>query len=271
MATNLLIGYPQVINTSSVVLTSTYTLDTTGKGYPAVNLFGGGRNDTCRNATIANSYLEIIADLGSDTSVSWDYIIFSKVKAGKTWGATDLYVQKKTAAGSYSAAGGTTSLNSKTLYGPSGEDIVFTSEIGNSDSATLPISTTARYIKCVFGKTSGMTYKSAWELGKWYLGSWLDLGRDPVAITSGQSGIGGSERSLKYTFQIEWEGVSGTNKNSFVNYIANYPERGFFLYTKTAHDVLLNLRLLHCRLVEHSILQEVENSFSISATFEELI
>ena len=152
MATNLLIGYPSEINGEGITLTST-----TGKGYSAVNLLGGGRNDTCRNASIANSYLEVEADLGGDYPIYWEYIIFAKVKAGKSWGATDLYVKYKTAGGgAYSNGGGTTSLNSVTLYGPRGEDIVFTNELANSNAGTLPISSSARFIKCVLGKVSGL-------------------------------------------------------------------------------------------------------------------
>lgn len=271
MATNLLISYPQVINSNTVSITSTNTLDATGPGYPVANLLGGGRALTCRNTSTAYNTLEIIADLGSDTAVAWDHLIFAKVKAGKTWGATDLRIEARTAAGAYAAVGGTTTLNTQTLHGPQSEDIVFTSTLANNDSGTLPVSSTYRYVKLHFGKVSGLANKSAWELSKWYLGTFLDMGFDPIELTISNSNYGASDRLPHLIISIVWNGITTTAANNLITNVINYPDRGIFLHTKTNHSVLLGYKLIHCRVVDHNISRGAPDNYNISLTLEEMI
>lgn len=271
MATNLLISYPQVVNATSVVLTSPNTIDTSGPGYPIINLFGGSRNQSCRNVSTASNTLDITADLGADTALAWDHLILAKVKAAKTWGATDARIEAKTAAGVYGAVGGTTVLNSQTLHGAQGEDIIFTSTLGNNDSGTLPISSTYRYVKLMFGKLSGLANKSAWELSKWYMGTFLDLGVDPISILINKSAYSFSDKIPHLVISLTWDGVSTTATNSLVTNVINYPDRGIFLHTKSSHDVLLGYKLIHCRVVDHSIARSAPNNYSISLTVEEMI
>ncbi len=122
---------------------------------------------------------------------------------------------------------------------------------------------------------------------KMYLGSMLDLGKDPESIeiqrvpisesqyypASGAVHLGRIGQSI-YKIKIDWIGISDEKTEEFSNKIERYKHwHTYFLYTKTNHEVLDNKRLLHCKLVSSSTSNPFKGTDgnSISASFEELV
>lgn len=262
MATNLLIAYPQIWVDGTLSISSS-----AASGYPKENVTAGSRRRSTRLAAAASG-LTVTVDLGAAAAKTIQYIIVSRADILKNQGCTIAAVEASSDnfVANFNSVGGTSgNFQSKTFYGPRSEDVIFTSAL-NSDYGSLSYTGTYRYWRISF---QGATV--AWQANKIYLGSWFDMGRDPVSSQVSRVATSRADRASRYVFTFEWEGLSDQTKEYFTFYIADKPYDGVFLHTQSYHDILLGYRLLHCRLVEHSWSQSFTGTNNLSATFEEMI
>lgn len=257
MATNLLIGYPDIpLASESVTLSRTASAT-----YPYTNLFGGNKTDML--------YL--------DATATGDTLLTFSMPAGITKAANFFYVGranllkhdsvgtitlKASATNSYATA--TTirtysSLGSTTLYGPNSDDLI--------DSFTT--STAYRYWFVNYNSTAASSFTHA----KLFFGRAFDPGIDPnAAATITRVRAGGAQRRASYSFQFSWNGMAYPKAVEL--YESIYRARRHLplvLFTGTWHDILMGNRVIFCRLISMSMPPRVTDYCDVTAQFEELV
>lgn len=248
--TNLLIGWPDIPSAATRIYT-TGTEDTTHSLY---NSAAGPRH---LRTTIGDGAADF--DLNFDLGTSYDtsrgiaeYVIVSHADLTQT--VANLGVLSDSAE-DFSTATSVyldSSYSSATLYGPYSNDYV----------ATFTASSTARYWRVRFYTGSGTL-----AFGKVYLGQWFDFGREPssydIEREPSKSGVyytpAGTSYSYRldepvYRFRFTWDAITDDKVTEFFNYIVSSQNTTpVFLYTATNHEILDSQRLVHCRLVSHSV------------------
>lgn len=150
-----------------------------------------------------------------------------------------------------------------------------------TDYVTTFASVSGRYWLTNFVKDSTTVFPRQ----KVYIGTWLDLGRDPSdvdasrAVTRGDTYRSDTGNAISarmgepvYTASITWDGLTDAAVLSFKQKLCLYPiQRTCFLYTSSNHVVLDNIKLLHCELVEASFTKVYSNYNSITARFVEVV
>lgn len=208
-------------------------------------------------------------DLGSGVTSAASYFIIARCDLLRS-AATGATLYYSSDAISYTQAQGLT-LASQTLYGPRSEDLL------NDTFSTSAY----RYWRF---RTSGSAAVSR-QVSKVYFGVAFHMGEEPEFSWElnhvdsefyGESG----ERDLfrldfpRYTFTFTWESVTDAKVKEFYNTIVRYSHRHrYFLYTTDQHQVLNNVRILHCRLVSASTdnpSKKVDWN-TVTATFEEVL
>lgn len=261
MATNLLIGYPQVVSGAGMAATPQVAA---AAGCGPENLQGGGRGQTFKLGS-AQVECNVVWDTGASNAYALDFFYVARVDLLKAQGSTRVRLESSADNVTYANHVGV-SPQAATLYGPRGEDLIMTAE---THPGSFPISTTCRYFRhyAAFGDPAG-----TWEHSKAWWGNWLDLGRDPifprqVALVPKAPG----ERAPRHAFAFTWRGISDAKRAEFLAALVAQAESGCVLYTRSYHPVLLNYRVLHCRLAAWTLRRRAKDGHEINATFEELI
>lgn len=211
-------------------------------------------------------------DLGSGVTSTIDYLIIARARDLKDQGTTTITLDSSTTlAGAYTNRYSDATLATATLYGPQSNDYLAT---GLALGA---------YRSWRFGITGGSA--NSRTLCKAYFGNAFDFGIAPASFsftrgplddpkfetTSGASDLRRIDE-LIYTFSYTFEGMTDAKIASFYDTILRYSHRHrYFLYTTTSvHEVLNNLRVLHCRLVSHQHDQVKQNWNTLALTFEQI-
>jgi hypothetical protein len=104
------------------------------------------------------------------------------------------------------------------------------------------------------------------EVGKIHLGTWLDLGRDPLYSSPVSRGpLGAFSRRSALAFEFRYEGVSDSARDSLQDKVLARAENPIFLYDASDDRALMGVMLLHCRIVRvrHTIRSVNNNSLTI--------
>lgn len=269
MATNLLIGFPQ-ITIDATAVTPSGTEDST---MPAKNLIAGARARHYRlNAAATSNYVTF--DLGSSQQKTIQFYYVARADLLQRAGSKRVLLQGSTDNVSYSSIAGTTSsFQSKTLYGPRGEDIIFTSDLGNSDAGTLPATPTYRYWRH-YAAGSGSCPSDKYQHSKAYFGSFFDFGVDPQY--PGESGqalqVGRNRREIPLRFVFTYSGITNTIRQSFENLIHKYRMTNpVILYTKSFHKPLEDARVVFGMITKAKFTPSFSKKNNLTLEFEELI
>lgn len=267
MATNLLIAYPQItIDATSV--TSSSSADTS---YPIKNVITGGRPNITQLATATTSSW-IKFDIGASAAKTIDYLIVAKAKTLKSAGSKKVLLDGSTDDVSYTnICGAASTFQSLSLYGPHSEDLIFTSDLANSASGTLPANPTYRYWR-FWAAGEGTEPSKKWPFSKVYFGTWFDFGRDPIYPREVTKRIRTTaDRNSFYVFRFTWEGITAAKLNDAFSKFLGNSDVPVFLYTATYHDPLMDHRLVHAVVADYSVTPVIDNTYTVSITFEELI
>jgi len=267
MATNLLIAYPQITTDATTVTTSS-SADTS---LPIRNVITGARVNGSQLATSATSSW-VKYDIGASTQKTIDYLIVARAKVLQKQGSKRVLLDGSTDDVSYSnICGAASTFQSLSLYGPHSEDMIFTSELANSASGTLSATPTYRYWR-FWAAGEGTEAANKWFFSKVYFGQWFDFGRDPIYPREVTKRIRTtSDRQSFYVFRFTWDGITSAKLNEALSKFLGNRELPVFLYTATYHDVLNEHRLVHCAIADYDIQTNMDNSYRVSVTFEELI
>lgn len=216
-------------------------------------------------------------DLGSSTTSTIDYLIIARAKDLREQGTSSITLDSSTTGlgGAYTNRYTDAAFQTATLYGPNSNDYLAT---GLALSA----------FRCwrfgiLGGPADALTPRTICKL---YFGNAFDFGiapasfnfkRDVLESSNFETSSGASDlqrmRDPIYTFNYTFEGMTDAKIASFYDTILRYSHRHrYFLYTATAnHEVLNNLRVLHCKLISHSHDQIKQNWNLLSLTFEQVL
>jgi hypothetical protein len=256
MATNLLIGYPDI---PSVADSSAIT-NASSTSYPYANLFGGNKTDLhyLNTATSGDTTISLGLPSGTTKSANFIYIGKANLLQQASIGSVTL---KGNSTNSYATATTVKAISSfggQTLYGPDDDDYI----------EKFTASAAYRYWFINYNASAASKVPHA----KVFFGTCFDPGLDPNApATLTRLKQGGVQRRAVYSFQFTWNGMA-YNK-AVEMYLKFYRARRYMplvIFTDSWHEILMGNRAIFCRLTEMSIPPRVTDYCDVTATFEEL-
>lgn len=271
MATNLLIGFPDIPASAVEFYPSTTTYPF---GYE--NTIRGPRYTAAKFASGTNH--EIVYGLGGDYTAldnKAQFLILTRADVLQSMSVTTVKLQSDTtsAFGAPTNHVNDTSFSSKQLYGPYSEDTFY----------TFSLSSAFQWWRIQFTTSSSQ----ALRVCKVYFGQWFDMGKDPEAPIDIEpfherptrvvwpSGTQQQDRTTRalYRFRVRWEGITDATVQAFNNKINRYKHiNQLYLYTDTVHALLGGYRIVHCRISEVEVVgsSRVNDWNTVTAVFEEL-
>lgn len=256
MATNLLIGYPEIPKEA----TASSINNASSSMYPYTNLFGGNKTDLHYLDTAASGDTRITVELPSGTTKACDFIYIGRASLLQQ-SSVDTITLKAGASNNYATATTVRTLSSfgsQTLYGPNDDDYI----------QTFAASSAYRYWFINYNATSASKIPHA----KFFFGSAFDPGLDPNApATITRIKQGGAQLRSTMSFEFTWNGMSYSKAVQM--YLKLYRTRRYLplvIFTSSWHDILMGHRVIYCRLTSMSIPPRVTDYCDVTATFEEL-
>ena len=264
MATNLLIGYPQIATDSTLTPSSAFN-----SAYPETNLVYGARTDLAQLDT-ADTESSIVYDAGTASARQIDFVYIAKANILKAQGSKRAGLSGSTDDVTYTEiALNTAGLQTCTLYGPDAQDLIFTAELPGYTDGSLPDAISYRYYKAEFAG-SGTCPSKRYSCSKIMFGQWFDFGRDPEWSAFSSRPLESGARN-PYTFSFTWQGITPSIKNSAEDLLFSYKERGVILYTRDYHAPLLDYRAIHAFVTSYDLFPITDGSWNITINFEEQI
>lgn len=248
MATNLKIGFPDIpFNAATITPSVAYAT-----ANPVTNLVNGSRASIAELATSQTGTHTITFDLGSGVTQSCDYFALINAKILKSSGVTSVVL--KGSDGVTPATIATITLSSATLVGGQGLDYITT------------FATTTAYRYWIVEFTSVATSKR--PVSKIYLGTLLDLGRDPQLERSANS----KKKDDKGIYEaielsLNYKGISTTNRQTFETKIGAYSDvNDILLHANSYTNVQLGNSLLTAEILDYEFtsMGAKQNDLSIS-------
>lgn len=254
MATNLVLCYPHIPKDASV----TTPLVAGATGFSANNLVTGARERRFRSTSTTAAEWYVTYDLGSGNTLDPDYYLCARADINYGRNPVNMFGRGSNDSGFSSQDETQSALSS--LQGPNSEDKL----------QQLSWGTAYRYFRFGFLVPSA-AYTV--EFSKVYFGSFFDFGRDPVHPRRlDRKILRRTGRDPVYGFQFTWEGISDSTLNSFFDLIVKDKDVSpIFLYTKTAHDILNDHRLIHAWVKDVRIKNRISDNNEVSVTFEEIL
>lgn len=278
MTTNLVIAYPQIPAAALTVTTYTTALGvgTPDQLYvtPVGNLWTQKRSTEWWGAFNALEH-NIEFDLGQlgataanfiafarmDRIAGCNYYLYGRVTSLSSWTTVDSWVTG-------------TGMNTAPRYGTRARD-----DYHNIFSSSAAY----RYWRIRFVDAAGGSFSA--RLSKLFFGTLLDLGVEPTDFSidtvfdkeGRQNTTSGATRLLRarqprLKVSLQWECVTDTALQAFERNIVLKRERhGFFLITRSFHEILRNYRQVHVKLKDYTSQARARNKNTLTCTFEELI
>ena len=160
---------------------------------------------------------------------------------------------------SYSTYNATGSLSTGDLVGPNNQDYIY---YNSTPSSAYDL----------WRLTVGLGSSDYVQLSKFYVGTALDIGREPDAISMKRIRAGQAFKKAKWEITLGYSGISYTNamkvKSQIID-VADY--HSIFIFTASTHGVLLGQKLIHCQVIDASLPQEVTNYNNIRLALRELL
>lgn len=237
---------------------SLFAATTADASYPLTNLALGPRHLHYKaSTTITVSQFDY--DFGS--AITPDFLILARADLlFKSDSANPAVALIGSASSSFSSPDTYSStITSATLYGSTNEDWIY-----------LPtVTTPRRYWRVQITTTASFAHR----FSKLYLGASLDLGRDPSfprRVTRGMTNV--RDRAAQHMFFFDWRGITDANRYNFNTVLGKYRDvNPVFLFTRTFHDTLNELRVLHSELVTVESITKIRGTNHIRITFDEVI
>lgn len=233
MATNLLIGYPDIpFNALSITSSQTYSTE-----FPLTNLVNGSRGKRAELETAFAGTHTITYDLGAGVTRTANYFALLDVKILKASGVSTVYLIADDGVTPVTVA--TVTLSSITLTGGQEKDYITTF------NETDPY----RYWIVQFAST-GETKR---PISKLYFGTLFDIGRDPQFSREVSS-----ERSEKEIYEgaklsLSYNGITTTKRQDFEDKIGDYSDTNdVLLYANSYTAVMLGTSLMSCAISDYS-------------------
>jgi hypothetical protein len=263
MASNLLIGYPDIPYRATAITTT----GTENTAFPLSNSISGARDDRVELAATANlPYIQF--DLGASVTASVNYFFIARANLLKSALATQAILLRYDGASEVSVLGTGSGLQTRTFTGPNSEDLMFASGFNDQVVATIP-SSSYRYWRFYFGDS---VLLKKWTFGKAYFGTLFDIGRNPVYGLVAQPKVRRpGNRRPAYTFDVRWEGITDANRALFISTIASVADISPVVLWDTSDYALNGMRTLHAKMIEHEIIPTAYNTTTITAKFQEMI
>ncbi len=254
MATNLLILYPDI------PFRSTITSDRLTTGSDAAYGVTGARAQIVWEAA-AGTTLSTIYDLGAGVTAlpnvvavaGLNQLLAAAARDSVTTAQVGVYGDDNDAFSS--ADTDTADVTTASLVGPEALDYV----------RFVTFETAYRYWRVSLG-AAGITQRLSYS--KIFLGSYFDMGRDPVHASefeirrAGRQYFAAPERNIG----LEWQEITDANKTAFMNLAQQRDLMTFFLYDQG--DALFDGdKLLYCSLIDATYQTSGRNRWNISATF----
>jgi hypothetical protein len=243
------------IATNDILLGATIADVSTETGYDKYDVITGNRHDTWRCGS-ENTGISITFDAGSD--VVADHFIVCRYDL-TYYGADTPAVRVRYSDDNVTYANwiASTAVAADDLAGPNGEEYI----------ATPTASAAHRYWRVLFSQAAA--YQQ--EVSKIFLGTALDLGRDPVSMKM-EVLRDQAMHKARHTLTLDWKGISHAKALEFRDQVAERADwHPICLFTKTYHDVMFDWKVLHCRVLEASTPQKLLSLNEIQLVVEELI
>lgn len=253
VASNLAIALPP--DTYAATLLAGTTADSS---YPLTNLALGPRHLHYKaSTTITVSQFDY--DFGS--AITPDFLIIARADLLRKSDSADCDVDFIGSASSSFTSPDTYSstITTANLYGSANEDWIY-----------LPtVTTPRRYWRVKITTTASFAHR----FSKLYLGIALDPGRDPSfprRLTRNMTNV--RDRAAAHLFFFEWRGITDANRYTFNAQLGMFRDvKPVFLFTRTFHDTLDELRVLHCELSTVDAVTKVRGTNFLRLTFDEVI
>jgi len=187
-----------------------------------------------------------------------DHVIVGRFKntLARDSGTTSIRVKGSSA--SNFASGYNNSANVSSLTGPESQDYM----------RSLSPGAAYRYWLVQTETTDSVIH----EVGKIHLGRWLNLGRDPLYSSRVSRGpLGAFSRRTALAFELRYEGISDSARDSLQENVLSRSENPIFLYDSSDDRALLGVELLHCRVVRTRHNSRAINNNSLTVLVEEVI
>lgn len=258
MATNLLIGYPDipsrsVISSSSVVQNSRY---------PYKNLFGGNKTDIAKADTSSAASLSISLTSNDTTGNTCNFLYIGNAALLEACGCTNMTLSgKDTVPASYTTVEAV-NLAAATFYGPAQDDYI-------SIFAETP---TYKYWKLDYTNGAGVAVEKNFQHSKVFWGLAFDPGIDPNAPASiTKVSMTGSQRRATHTFEFSWNGMPYTKAvEMYQKFFRPKKYQPVILMTRDWHDILMGHRVIFCRIIDITLPPRITDYCNVRATFEEM-
>lgn len=279
MTSSFLIIKPDVPD-AALVISSSVAFD---EDYPVSASFYGRGYTHARIASAAGA-LDITFDLGTGNSRTIDHLVIGGIKSLVDVSTTGLVVSGSNNGTTWTSQLGTSSnFLTRTINGPYQDDVIFTSTYNDQIAGTI---SAYRYFKISISKASGT---AQFAFRKLYFGESFDMGKEPDSynlevLNEGDADTWRYPRGHtilskayypKHRVTVEWDGVSDSKANDFLNKVVNDPYRStVYLYASSYQDPLYDNKLMHCRVIsgECSVSKDNDalNWNNIKAVFEEV-
>lgn len=250
---NLVIALPPDTYSASL-----FTATAADASYPLTNLALGPRHLHYKAST-AITVSQFDYDFGAN--ITPDFVIIARADLLKKSDSSNPAVALIGSASSSFSAPDTynSTITTATLYGGNNEDWVY-----------LPtVTTPRRYWRVQITTTASFAHR----FSKLYLGTGFDPGRDPSfprRYTRGMTNV--RDRAAQNMFFFDWRGITDATRYSFNTLLGKYRDvNPVFLFTRTFHDALSDLRVLHCELVTVESITKVRGTNHLRITFDEVI
>lgn len=258
MATNLLILYPDL-----PLSASTITTDTLKTGSDAAYGVTGSRalivQESAAGTTITTDY-----DLGAGITDAPNFVAVIGANMALQLAAKDSLTEANVNvygddnSSFTSPDSDTAAITSASLLGPRLQDY----------ARLVTFATAYRYWRVQIGNASA---SQAFMYSKIFLGSYFDMGRDPIypPIRQHMPVAKGFRAHPDNTIMLSWRGISDASKKSFAALSAQRDMMSFILWDQG--DVLFDGdTLLYCQMTDASFITSGRNRWDIEATFREL-
>lgn len=259
MATNLLIGYPDIPSRSTIMSAT----PSQGAGFPYVNLFGGSKIDLAKAGGPLSPTLTISLQSQDVTGNEADFLYIGNAGLLKGSSCTSFALKGATVqVGPYTTVQ-TVDLTSATLYGPASDDFI---------SIFTP-SATYQFWQLYYTNGVGSAPQQRFTHSKVFWGTAFDPGIDPNApATITKVKITGAERRPKHTFEFSWSGMSYVKAvEMYQKFYRPKKYQPIVLMTRDWHDILMGHRVIFCRITDITLPPRLTDYCDVKATFEEMI
>jgi hypothetical protein len=237
--------------------------------HPRINLIGGERYSLFRTNTGGTS-LVFVYDLSTDTSrhQTADHLIIARADRLIEDSVTAVHLEHSDDDISYTTVFNDVAFASATLTGVRDEDYINTFTLTPAKrfwrvTLTASISSKFTMSKLVFGSFFDM------QNDVHSYGSGVVVPSTPFIAPDGSQYFVNTDENT-YEFDFRWRGIPDSQVFELERKLVDPQVLGHFLYTSGESNLLDEIGLLHCELVEHSFRKDYSDWNDVEMSFKEM-